>query len=116
MARVIQFIDDFSFWNSQVLFFRSFNQRNPGYKLAHEALQGLKRVIKAEQRAYRREFGEIFSFKNVDSRSLIKFIWQSWYKPNSWEYGFLNGAYVQEFQLTKTQKKCLEKIYLKVYE
>lgn len=113
MARVIQFIDDFSFWSIQLAFVRRLSQRNPGLVLAHEAIQEIQRAIRLEQREYRKLYGEGFSMRNVDARTLIEWITQSGYKPNVWESGFMASLYEQGFAPTAKQKTCLNRIYEK---
>ncbi len=113
MGRVTDFIDDFSFWSAQLVFFRGLSQQHPGLILCHDAIAGLKRIIREEQKRYRKLFGEGFSMNNVDARILADWIRQSGYQPNAWEEGFLTNVYNQGYQLTSKQRESLQMIYAK---
>lgn len=111
---MINFIGDFAFWNEQLLFFRGLSQRNPGLVVCHDTIHGLRRILREEQKRYRKLYGEFFTMRTVDARILIDWVRQSGYRPTVWEDGFLNNVYNQGYQPTPKQREWLRGIYEKV--
>ena len=106
--------EDFIFWKAQHAFFVAIAQKHPGITAWHEIISGLNKLVIIEQRRYKRVYGESFKLTNMDSQYFMNAINQSNYLFNEWEYKFFQSVIDQEWALSKKQKKCLYKIYMRL--
>ena len=104
---------DFIFYQQDKAFYVNMAKKYPGVTIWHKFIKQTKDIIKREQKRYRREYGERFDMKNLETSTLIEWINKSNYVPNSWEKKFMDSVLDQGCALSTKQKTCLNRIYEK---
>ena len=104
---------DFLFYYGQREYFLGMARKYPGESMWLEVIRGLDNMIKIQNSAYKKLYGESFKMINTEAVAIVEYILSSGYKLNSWEEGFISSVLTQSYKLTTPQRECLNRMVAK---